>query len=233
MDLVKFWRRRRPRISRRILTAAFCGVLPACAVIGVQAQEPGTQAGALEEASAMGVLERFIANVDDLSARFEQQEFDADNLLIERSSGEFLLLRPDRYVLHYETPEEQVLVADGETLWIYDVELEQVTPTPQDETAGSPAALLSGKTAVSDAYLVRESPALDGRQTVELVPFEDQVEFSAATIEFRDDVPTSLELVDSLGERTRIDFLSIEINAGIDPGRFEFTPPRGVDVVGR
>jgi outer membrane lipoprotein carrier protein len=238
MDLVKFWLRRRRPISAGILAAIFACCAshaalaqgdPGAGVSTRDAAQPETELPS-DDAAKSAALDTFMANVDDLSAHFEQQDFDADGVLIERSEGEFLLRRPDRYVWRYETPFEHIVVADGETLWSYEVDLEQVTRIPLAEIPLDPGALLSGETAVSDDYLVRES-AVEGGRVVELVPFDGELEFRSIRIEFRDDLPATFELVDQLGELTRIEFSSVAVNAGIDASRFEFTPPRGVDVV--
>jgi outer membrane lipoprotein carrier protein len=181
--------------------------------------------------AAASALERFVAEVDDLSARFEQRELDSDGMLIEMSVGQFQLLRPGRYLWHYEPPYEQLFVADGETLWWYEVDVEQATCAPLAEWSSAPHALLSGEAAVSDAYSIHELPADDGADWIELLPKESEPEFRSAKIAFRDGVPSTLELIDALGELTRIEFSEVEVNAGLDPGAFDFTPPRGVDVV--
>ena len=177
-------------------------------------------------------VERFVAEVEDLTARFEQSVFDADEFLVETSSGRFQLLRPDRFAWYYELPYELIVIADGESLWMYDVELEQVTVAPLSDLATSPAMLLSGEGSVGETYTVSDFGADDARRWIELLPVEDDSEFATARIAFRDGIPDALELVDGLSQRTRIEFADVDVNSGLKPRDFEFEPPAGVDVVG-
>lgn len=177
-------------------------------------------------------VEQFVADVNDLTARFEQSVFDADDFLVETSSGRFQLLRPNRFAWYYELPYELVVIADGESLWMYDVELEQVTVAPLSDLATSPAMLLSGEGSVSEAYVVSDFRADDARRWIELLPVEDESEFASAKIAFRDGIPDALELVDGLSQRTRIEFADVDVNSGLRRRDFEFDPPAGVDVVG-
>lgn len=250
MDSVKFSRR-----LRRVTTSALLLLLSLGAGNASYSQEdpsaPGTAPGntpgttpanapgsaAANDAAAE--LERFIADVDDLSARFVETIYDADGVLEETSEGRFLLLRPDRFIWHYETPFEYQVIGDGRTLWTWDVELEQITRRPLSDLEATPATLLSGESGVGDRYAVREASPDETHSVtagdvhwIELEPTETQGDFLSARIAFRDRAPIALELVDGLGQLTTVEFLDVEINRGLDPETFVFVPPPGIDVAG-
>jgi outer membrane lipoprotein carrier protein len=222
---VKYWLRRRPATTEPV-----CALLLWLFPVAFAWSQT-----VLQVESSLGpeqFVERFVADVDDLTASFEQSVFDADEHLIETSSGRFQLLRPNRFAWYYDLPYELIVIADGQSLWMYDVELEQVTVAPLSDLAMSPAMLLSGEGSVNDAYLVRDFIADDPRRWIELLPVEDDSEFLSARIAFRGGIPDALELVDGLSQRTRIEFAEVDVNSGLRRRDFEFDPPAGVDVVG-
>ena len=184
---------------------------------------------------ATELLDGYVAAVQSFTADFEQTLFDPDGEQIESetSSGRFSLLRPDRFLWHYDTPFEQIIVADGESLWVYDVELEQVTRAPLSDLADSPAMLLSGEGTVGDRYRVTSAPSSDERRWIELAPVDDRDgDFISAKIAFLDGAPSALELLDGIGSLTRIEFAEVAVNASLSESDFEFVPPAGVQVVG-
>lgn len=225
MGFEKYWLRRRRAIPESACVFSFW--LFPFAFAWSQADPVVESPVAPEE-----FVEQFVADVDDLTASFEQSVFDADEFLLETSGGRFQLLRPNRFAWYYDFPNEFVVIADGKSLWMYDVELEQITVAPLSDLATSPAMLLSGEGSVTDAYTVRDSSANDARRWIELLPVDDDNEFASVKIAFRDGVVDALELVDGLSNLTRIEFTDVDVNAGLRRRDFEFDPPRGVDVVG-
>lgn len=229
MDSVKYWRRLR-RVTHSVLALLITASLPAVAAW------PQTDADAGAGTSARELLEHFVAGVDDFSADFEQNRYDADGGILETSSGTFSLLRPDRFRWDYDKPYEYRVIADGEYLWEYDVDLEQATRSPLSDLATTPAMLLSGKGTVGDSYDVRdapvEAPAEPDERWIALAPKGNDGDFDSIKIAFRHELPHVLELVDGLGETTRITFEDIRVNTGLKAKVFEFDPPRGVNVVG-
>jgi outer membrane lipoprotein carrier protein len=230
MDSVKFWlRHRRPTTS---LVAFLClSASPAWS----QA-EPGatdSDADAAAAGTAAELLDAFAANVQDLTATFEQERFDESGTPVEEPSmGQFMLLRPDRFLWHYAAPFEEIIVADGEWLWHYDVSIEQAERRPQSELATTPVMLLSGAGTLRASYDLVELPPADGLRWLELTPIDPAAEFVSARIGFRDAVPVVVELVDTLTETTRISFDDIEVNTGLDAAEFTFVPPDGVTIEG-
>lgn len=203
--------------------------------LGVLLAPPGpvrAQADEDAEADSVAALERFVASVGSLSARYTQELWTADQRLLETESGVFLLERPRRFVWHTQMPIEYSVISDGETLWMYDVELEQVTRSALGElSAANPAMLLSGGQAIDENFDVTDSFKLDGLDWVKLVP-KSTGDFSSVLVAFEGGAPRELELVDGLDQTTRIQFMDVELDPQLDPEQFEFDPPRGVHVIG-
>jgi chaperone LolA len=188
---------------------------------------------ALARGQANDTLDAFLEQVQSLSAEFTQELWSADQELIEASEGTLELARPNRFVWHYRKPTEQRIVADGTRLWMYDVDLEQVTVTALDELdQANPAMLLGGDREVRDSFDIVETFALDGRDWVRLAPKGGGTEFASIAIAFREGRPEELEFVDGLDQTTRIEFSDLEINPALDASTFVFEPPAGVDVFG-
>lgn len=184
-------------------------------------------------AAGQATLEAFLSDVSSLTAEFRQELWTADQRLLQTETGTLSLHRPNRFRWTYREPTELTVVADGKQLWIYDVELAQVTVAPLDTTVeSSPAMLLSGDRNVSDAFDVVQTYTLDGLDWVKLVPKRSGADFASVLIGFSGNVPQRLELVDGLNQVTRIDFADLIVNPAIDDGLFEFEPPAGVDVIG-
>jgi outer membrane lipoprotein carrier protein len=183
-------------------------------------------------ASEAPVLDAFLREVSTLRAQFHQELWSADKL-IENAEGEVALKRPNRFLWKYRAPIEQLIVADGTRLWMYDVELAQVTVAPLDApTASSPAMLLSGDQAVRERFRVVETFVLDELSWVRLEPKLPDTDFRSILLAFKDATPVRLEMVDGLNQTTRIDFSQVEINPELADAVFDFSPPDGVDVLG-
>ena len=224
MDSGKFWLRRRPpeSIDRGL-------ALPLLLLLAGHAW---TQPAA-SDADGERALDGFLDDVQSLTANFRQELWTADQRLLETATGTLSLKRPNRFLWHYVEPIEQSVVADGEDLWMYDVELAQVTVTPlEDSPTSSPAMLLSGDRAVRDGFDVVRSFAVDGLQWVELEPKLGGTDFTSVRIGFNGSTPERLELVDGLDQVTRIEFSSVVVNPDLGDATFDFQPPPGVDVIG-
>ena len=178
-------------------------------------------------------VQRYFQDLRSLRADFIQRVFDERSQLLQSSSGRMLMQRPGKFRWDYRTPAEQVIVADGQRLWAYDVDLAQVTVRKLDQALGStPLALLSGAAPIEESFTVGVARIQDGLTWHELTPKQPQPEFRLLRIAFKGDALVSLELEDSFGQRTRLDFQTLERNPTLDPALLQFTPPPGVDVVG-
>lgn len=126
-----------------------------------------------------------------------------------------------------------MIVADGQRLWLYDKELQQVTVRVLDQAlSATPLALLSGAAPIEEAFTVTSASKRDGLQWYELRPKEEQTEFKLLRVAFNGDTLKIIELEDAFNQRTRLSFEQLQPNVAIDPELLRFIPPKGVDVVG-
>ncbi|MBL8389324.1 MAG: outer membrane lipoprotein chaperone LolA [Hydrogenophaga sp.] len=151
------------------------------------------------------------------------------------SSGRFEFQRPGRFRFEYTKPFEQTIVADGQTLWLYDADLNQVTARKQQDVLGStPAALIASGTdlkALSEAFELKAAPAKDGMEWVDARPKAKDGQLQSVRVGFRQGQLSVLEILDSLGQRSVLSFVQWQGNAAIKPERFRFQPPAGADVI--
>jgi chaperone LolA len=213
----KYWRRRLQSLTSLVFVFS----------IGV-----GHAASAQSSSEGIARLEAFLDGVHSLTANFKQEIWTEDRKLQETETGSLSLKRPNRFRWTYEGSPELVVVADGAKLWIYDKELEEVTVTPFDDTAGaSPAVLLSGDRNVRENFEVVQSYTRDALDWVELEPKKTS-DFSSIAIGFNGMEPRRLELVDGLGQTTRIELEKLVVNPEIADEVFHLEVPPGVDVNG-
>jgi len=182
--------------------------------------------------SGRGQLDAFLRDLTTLTADFEQRVFDEEGAELETSSGRLQLARPGRFAWTYTTPYRQTIVSDGETLWLYDEELAQVTVNRMDTSAaGSAAQLLGEKVDLDAEYAVSELGDRDGAAWVRLVPKGGERQYTAVEIGLVDGALSAMRLTDNLGQTTELRFAKVMRNPPLDLQRFTFTPPPGVDVV--
>ncbi len=174
-------------------------------------------------------LERYYTEVDSLSGRFVQETRDEDGRLIERSEGTLAIQRPNRFHWHYETPFEQDIVADGIDLWIHDQDLEQVTVRPLEEVLGTgPALMLSGRLEdLESQFHIHQDD-----DWIRLEPREEGWEVSLVRLRMNGSVPRKVVVIDGMGQVNSLELSDLEMNPRLDPNRFDFRPPAGVDVIG-
>lgn len=180
---------------------------------------------------AASLQDRF-AGVDSFSTEFTQELFDADRQLQETSKGVLRVQRPDRFNLEYRNPYYQLYVADGQKLYFYDKDLEQVTVTAQQEMLDkSPAMVLSNPARLDDIYVVKPLGETEGLSWYRLTPRQAGSSFDNIKLAFADKQLRVMELVDSFGQMTRLTFHHFRTNPDLDPALFRFTPPAGIDVI--
>lgn len=183
--------------------------------------------------AAPSPVQRYFQDLRSLRADFIQRVFDERARVVQSSSGQMLMQKPGKFRWDYRTPSEQIIVADGNRLWAYDIDLAQVTVRKLDRALGStPLALLSGAAPIEETFTVGNALGRDGLTWYELAPKQPQPEFRLLRVAFKGDLLVSLELEDGFGQRTRLDFQKLERNPMLDPALLKFTPPPGVDVVG-
>lgn len=178
-------------------------------------------------------LKAFISEVRSARTEFTQTVADASGKKIQDSKGTFQFARPGKFRWIYEKPYEQLIVGDGEKVWVYDKDLDQVTVKNLGAALGnSPAALLAGSNNVDEAYAFRTLPGTSGLEWVEAVPKDPESSFEKMRVGFRKSALEVMQLHDRLGQVTTIRFAKLERNPKLAPDVFKFTPPAGADVVG-
>lgn len=177
-------------------------------------------------------LEAYLADFNTLQAEFEQTLFDETGVSLEVSKGAVYLQRPSRFRWEYRTPYEQLIVGDGEQIWIYDEDLEQVTVKPMGSTVtDTPVLLLGGDTSIEEEFSVTELGKRGDLTWVGLHSRGEENQYSDIRLGFDGPEMRVMELSDNFGQTTRIVFSLQRRNGPIAPSIFQFVPPAGVDVL--
>ena len=184
-------------------------------------------------ADAVERFKAFVRSTQSARADFEQKVHGRDGKVTQQSSGSFVFLRPGRFRWTYAKPVDQLIVGDGERVWIYDRDLNQVTVRRLSRALGStPAALLAGASEVEAAFELRDAGPRDGLEWLEATPKEREAGFERVRMGFGAAGLEAMELVDHFGHTTVLRFSSFQRNPKVDPGEFRFEPPKGADVLG-
>jgi outer membrane lipoprotein carrier protein len=200
------------------------GLLLAAALLAVPAW---AQADALERFRA------FLRDTQSARTEFEQKVYDRDKRLVQASSGTFAFQRPGRFRWQIQVPYEQLIVGDGERVWIHDPDLNQVTVRTMGRALGStPAALLAGSTEVARAFELANVGEIAGLEWLEARPRDKDAGFERIRLGLGADGVEAMELYDHFGQTTLLQFSRFVRNPSFDPATFRFTPPKGADVLG-
>ena len=184
------------------------------------------------EADPGARLRVYLEQVQTLTADFDQTVFDPEGGETQRASGHVWLHRPARFRWDYLEPYRQRIVSDGRTLWIYDEDLEQVTVRTFDATiARTPALALSSDRPLEDAYAIAAAERREGLDWLHLTPKAGDNEYAQIRLGFEGEELRAMELLDGFEQTTRLNFRAIVHNPVLDPIRFRFDPPPGVDVI--
>ena len=174
-------------------------------------------------------LENYFTSVHTLSGDFRQSTVNQSGDVVDHTRGHMAIARPNRFNWVYTEPFEQKIIADGKRLWVYDVDLEQVTVRPMKAALGAgPALMLSGNW--SD--LKREFTVGEDGQWVVLKPRTQAWDLNAIRLKFDGDTPAAVEVEGSMGHVTKLTFQNLQRNPDLPSELFDFQPPKGVDVLG-
>lgn len=181
---------------------------------------------------ATNALDRFFSNVLTFKAEFKQVVLDEGLNTIQESSGMLYIQRPNKFRWDYEQPFKQQIVGDGKRIWVYDVELQQVTVYKMDGTLGNtPAILLAGKGNISENFKVKLLGKQGKLDWIQMIPRSKDGGFEDIRVGFEDGKLRMLVMIDSFGNTTRISLRDIRENKRIHKSTFQFKAPKGVDVV--
>ncbi|WP_137887163.1 outer membrane lipoprotein chaperone LolA [Pseudomonas sp. 2FE] len=205
------------RLIRMLLLAAM-----AFAVIPAQA----------DDEAAVQRLTQLLSQAQTITARFSQLTLDGTGTQLQETAGELALKRPGLFRWHTDAPQEQLLVSNGQKVWLYDPDLQQVTIQKLDQRlTHTPALLLSG-----DVSQIRQNFDISFKEAGDVVDFtlkpkaKDTL-FDNLRLSFRKGVINDMQLIDSVGQRTNILFLGVKMNVALDAGQFTFDIPAGADVI--
>lgn len=204
------------KLTQRILSVAAIALLPALA-----------HAGAVDQ------LHDFLKNTKTLKAEFAQAVIAKSGRKPQQSSGIVAISRPGKLRWEIQKPYPQLVVGDGEKIWIHDPELQQVTVRKAGQAiGGSPAALLSGSNELEKNFTLKDVGETEGLNWVEATPKVSDSGFERVRLGFSGSDLKAMELLDSFGQTTLIRFSKMERNPALPTTTFKFTPPPGADVVG-
>lgn len=184
------------------------------------------------DAAPIAKVEQYLERIRTLRARFEQTVEDAEGFVVDEASGTVAIERPNRFRWEYAEP-AQLVLADGQFLWVYDPDLASATQAPLDETlAATPALLLSGSGSLDDTYREAGTLVVEGITWFALEPLRRDTDFRRVELGFDGDDLRFMRLSDALNQVTRIQFSEVEQNEALPKELFEARFPDEVDIVG-
>lgn len=194
---------------------------------------------AAAHAGAIDSLENFVRNAKTGHADFTQvitaPPRDGQPGRTKSSSGSFDFQRPNRFRFEYRKPFEQTIVADGQTVWLFDKDLNQVSQRKQAKVlANTPAAVIAASPdleSIKRDFELQPLPDQGGLQWVQATPRQKEGQLTSMKIGFRGEQLAALEIQDSFGQRSVLTFNDMQVNTPVNPQTFHFTPPKGADVL--
>lgn len=177
-------------------------------------------------------LAHMLEPLDTYVADFDQQILDGSGQRLQEASGRMWLSRPGRFRWEVNAPYEQIVVSDGDEVTLYDPDLQQATVQPLDDrVTHTPALLLSGSAdQLTESYEVSSSQQ-GTAETFALVPKSPDTLFEELKLTFYGERLGFLQMTDSTGQRTAIEFDDVEQNVSVEDSRFDVTLPEGTDVI--
>jgi len=189
----------------------------------------------LAQASALEQFKDFVAGTKSARGEFTQRmvkEEGGKMRVSSTASGVFLFARPGKFIWTYQKPYEQILQADGEKLFIYDKDLNQVTIKTLGNAIGtSPAAILFGSNDLEKNFTLSEGGLREGIEWLQAIPKAKDTSFEKIGIGLKDGVPVAMELRDSFGQISLLTFTKFEKNPSLPAHQFHFALPKGADVL--
>jgi outer membrane lipoprotein carrier protein len=182
-------------------------------------------------ADAVSDLKNYLSSTQSLQANFKQTVTSQQGK-VQQSSGTLAIQRPSLFRWIYQKPFEQLIIADGKQIWLYDPDLKQATVKAASKALeSSPAALLAGNNQFERHYKLRSLASSEGIDWLEAIPKQADQSFDSIKLGFSQGQLTQMELHDHFGQTTRIYFSALKINPKIDVSQFSFTPPKDADVI--
>jgi len=194
----------------------------------------GLSVGGVALGTPVQDVDKYLTGLASWSADFTQTIDDGHGKVLRSAAGKLYLQRPGKFRWDYTLPSEQLVLADGKQIWFYDKDLGQANVRDMDATlASTPASLLSEGGSVATQFEVKALPASGGMDWFQLLPKRADTDFQLIRIGFAKGELASMFLADKLGQITQLTFTHPSRNAKFTTDLFSFTPPPGVDVIGR
>lgn len=217
-------------VKQKMMSGALAGVL--MTTLGVAAPmmalTQSATAAPADNLVAAKRLNKLLTNTKSMTADFTQTTKGATNGTFK---GSMSVQRPNNFRWETKSPSEQLIVANGNSMWIYDKDLEQATKQGVDSQVGNtPALLLSGDPSKIDKNFKITQP-YENKNYYVLYPKSSDASFKSLSVSFSGGKPVMMVLNDTLGQTTSIKFSGIKLNPSINGNQFKFTPPKGVDVI--
>ena len=187
------------------------------------------------DAEAVKMARDFFARMEDIKADFRQTSFDAGGKITQQTEGILYMRRPNQFRWDYTKPYEQMILADGMKLWVFDIDLDQVTVRDQKEAVDStPASILTeGFSAVEKAFVTSAEGETQGIKWIVLTPKDQNSEYNDIMFGFKGEALEIVQIRDKFEQMTLMEFSNMQLDAKLAADIFSFTPPEGVDVIGK
>ena len=184
---------------------------------------------------AIKMARDFFERIGDIKSDFRQTSFDAGGKVTQQTDGVLYMRRPNQFRWDYKSPYEQMILADGKKLWVFDIDLDQVTVREQKDAVDStPASILTeGFSAVEKAFVTSGAGETQGIKWIVLTPKDKDSQYSDIMFGFKGENLEIVQIRDKFDQMTLMEFSNMQLDAGLADGVFVFTPPQGVDVIGK
>ncbi len=181
--------------------------------------------------SGQDSLQSHLQNYQYLSGQFTQIISSEHSNHTQSSGGEFWIKKPNQFRWHYSTPYIQKIISNGEKLWVYDEDLEQVTIKNASESIdSSPLAIILGSTSLEQLFNISQLADKADLQWLKLTPKTDSSGFEYINVGFNNGLLSRMVLQDNFGQTTRLLFTGVSVYTPIDSEKFEFIAPEGTDI---
>lgn len=177
-------------------------------------------------------LQDFLADFKSMESNFVQRLINEKGEELERTEGILYMQQPGKFHWSYEIPYTQKIISDGDVLWIFDEDLEQLTIRKMGNAIEqTPAGIILGNNDISEHFVLVHMGVIEQHDWIELTPKKLEAQYQNIRLGFENSKLSMMIIVDNLGQTTRIDFLDVKKNTELSPSLFEFETPEGVDVI--
>jgi len=177
-------------------------------------------------------LQNFLAGFKSLEATFVQSLINENGEVLEKTEGLLYLQQPGKFHWSYRTPYTQQIISNGDVLWIYDEDLEQLTIRKMGDAINqTPAGIILGNNNIAEHFLQVNMGNIEDHDWIELTPKDPEAQYKNIRIGFDGAKLGMMIIFDNLGQTTRIDFSGVKKNTDLSTALFQFEIPEGVDVI--